>query len=79
MKPWVTLCLVCLASSAFASDTKTPPPTKAPPAATAKDPKPQEAKVLKVEEDKDDTEAKKQPKHKKADTKAVASEKAPAL
>ncbi|MCY1039733.1 hypothetical protein OV208_00255 [Corallococcus sp. bb12-1] len=73
MKSWVTLCLVCVASGAFAADktppAKTPPPTTKP--ATAPEPR-----TLTIQED---TAAKQEPKNKKVDTKASETASKPLL
>jgi|GEM_PF-4719837 len=77
MKSWVTLCLVCVASGALASD-KTPP-AKTPPSPTTK-PAPEARsaapKTLTIEEDK---AAKQEPKNKKVDTKATETASKPLL
>ncbi|NTX02565.1 hypothetical protein HUA74_06290 [Myxococcus sp. CA051A] len=77
MKNWVTLCLVCIASGAFAAD-KTPPAKTPPPSTTkpAPESKAAEPRTLTIEEDK---AAKQEPKNKKVDTKATETASKPLL
>ncbi|RKG66737.1 hypothetical protein [Corallococcus terminator] len=74
MKSWVTLCLVCVTSGAFAAD-KTPPPTAAK-TAPPEQSKSAEPKTLTLEEDK---AARQEPKNKKVDTKASETASKPLL
>ncbi|WP_342377147.1 hypothetical protein NVS55_37790 [Myxococcus stipitatus] len=79
MKNWVALGLLCIASAAYATDTKTPPaktPTEKPSAKAEEAANSKAPKVLTVEEDK---AAKQDPKNKKTETKAKEATSKPTM